>query len=117
MSLGISALLLSKGAFPRVSAIGVLYPSVVDGHLFSLLNKKHMEFQMSFIEGAIWKLAMKLGSLLSVLRGLCVAVEPPFPVSFHFLSPGNGRIQRHWEFPMNFEMGLKRFHVDLAQFH
>ena len=36
-----------------VSAIVVLYPSMLDGHLFFSLNKKHMKLQMSFIEGAL----------------------------------------------------------------
>ena len=54
MSLAISALLLmSKGEFPKVSAIAVLYPSMVEGHRFFSVNRKHMKLQMSFIEGTL----------------------------------------------------------------
>ena len=44
MSLAISALLLmSKGEFPKVSAITVLYPSMVEGRQFFLVNRKHIK--------------------------------------------------------------------------
>ena len=54
MSLAISGLLLmSKGVFPNVSAIAVLYPSMVEGRLFFSLKRKHIKLQISFIEGAL----------------------------------------------------------------
>ena len=54
MSLAISELLLmSKGVFPNVSAIAVLYPSIVEGRLFFLMKRKNIKLQISFIEGAL----------------------------------------------------------------
>ena len=54
MSVAISVLLLmSKGAFPKVSAIAVLYPLMVDGRPFFSLKRKHIKLQISFIQGAL----------------------------------------------------------------
>ena len=54
MSLAISGLLLmSKEVFLNVSAIAVLYPSIMEGRLFFSLKRKHIKLQMSFIEGAL----------------------------------------------------------------
>ena len=52
ISLGNSVLLLiSNGTFPNVSAIAVLYPSMVDGRLSFSLKRKHMNSHICFIEG------------------------------------------------------------------
>ena len=37
--------------FPRVSAMAVLQPSIVEGHLFKSLNRYQKKLQMSPIEG------------------------------------------------------------------